>query len=235
MKVEIWSDILCPFCYIGKRHFGKALEKLEYADQLEIVWKSYQLNPDSPEKVEESYSEYLAKKKNISEQQVQQMLSSVVAMAKDAGLDYHLDRTVMTNSYKAHLLIQLAKTKGLGDEMEESLFKGYFTDGKNISDVDTLVELGASVGLSKEEVVAALADDNLAYNLKIDLDEAAQIGVTGVPFFVMNRKYGISGAQPVEVFINSIDKAYQDWKGSQSNTIIDVSQGNSCSVDGQCD
>lgn len=235
MKIEIWSDVMCPFCYIGKRHFEEALEKLEYKDQIEVIWKSYQLDASIPEIVNDTYAGYLSKKRNVSETQGKEMLAAVTASAKQAGLDYHFDKTVMTNSFKAHSLIQFAKSKGKGDEMEERLFKAFFTEGKNVSDLDTLTQLAKEIGLNENEISTAFTDDTYAYQVKNDINEAIELGVTGVPFFVLDRKYGISGAQPTEVFTTTIEKAFEGWSKNQTKTNLDISNGQSCSIDGQCD
>ncbi|MGV0919422.1 DsbA family oxidoreductase [Empedobacter falsenii] len=235
MKIEIWSDVMCPFCYIGKHNLEKALENLEYKDQIEIIWKSYQLDASIPEVVNDTYAGYLSKKRNVSEEQGNQMLASVSTTAKQIGLDYHFDKTIMTNSFKAHRLIQFAKSKAKGSQMEERLFKAFFTEGKNVSDTDTLIQLAKEIGLEKNEISAAFTDDIYAYQVKNDINEAIQLGVTGVPFFVLDRKYGISGAQPSDVFSNTIEKAFEEWKLNQTKTNLDIQNGQSCSIDGQCD
>jgi len=164
-----------------------------------------------------------------------EMLAAVTASAKQAGLDYHFDKTVMTNSFKAHCLIQFAKSKGKGDEMEERLFKAFFTEGKNVSDLDTLTQLAKEIGLNENEISTAFTDDTYAYQVKNDINEAIELGVTGVPFFVLDRKYGISGAQPTEVFTTTIEKAFEGWSKNQTKTNLDISNSQSCSIDGQCD
>src|SRR5690554_3565600 len=162
MKIEIWSDVMCPFCYIGKRNFEAALEKFNESDQVEVIWKSYQLDPSIPEVAQESQHDYLVKSKGMSDAQVKGMLDNVTRMAKQAGLEYHMDRAVMVNSFKAHRLIQLAKEKGLGNEAEESLFRAFFTDGLNVADTDTLIRLGKEIGLDEESIRGALEDDKYA-------------------------------------------------------------------------
>src|SRR5690606_37140111 len=137
MKVEIWSDIMCPFCYIGKRNFETALAQFADKESVEVEWKSFQLDPTMPEVAQESQVDYSVKRKGMDREQVQTMLAQVTEMARQVGLEYHLDQSVMVNSEKAHCLIQYAKGKNLGDAMEERLFRAYFTEGKNVADTET--------------------------------------------------------------------------------------------------
>lgn len=234
MKIEIWSDILCPFCYIGKRNFEKALEQFPGKDQIEVIWKSYQLDPSLPEVPNDSYHDNLVKHKNMSREQVDGMLENITQTAKEAGLDYNFDKAKIVNSQKAHQLIQLAKTKGMGDKAEERLFRAFFTEGKNIADLETLIELGKDIGLDKAEIESAFTDEKYAIMVNHDIEEARQIGVQGVPFFVLNRKYAVSGAQPAPAFMEGLEKAFGEWKEQNSANDLDISQGQSCSTDGDC-
>lgn len=236
MKVEVWSDIMCPFCYIGKRHYESALAKFDNASHIDIVWKSYQLDPTIPEDVEKGMTtpEYLSTRKGMPLQQVEAMQQQVTLMAAKAGLEYHLDDAVVYNSFKAHRVIQLAKTKGWGDKAEELFFHAHFTLNKDLGDTDTLVEVGKEVGLSAEEVHEALTNENYAYEVKQDIQEAQQIGVRGVPFFVFNRKYAISGAQPVEAFVETLEKSYAEWQKDNPTGGLEITDGNVCTPDGDC-
>ncbi|SHM43132.1 DsbA family oxidoreductase [Flavobacterium saccharophilum] len=204
MKIEIWSDIMCPFCYIGKRQLETALEEFPGND-FEIEWKSFQLDPTiEPQSGKDVYT-FLAERKGISVEQSIEMHKGVVERAKSVGLDYHFDKAIISNSLTAHRIIHLAKAKKLGDEMEEIFFKAYFTDGKDLNDAQTLIELGILVGLDSNEVKKVLENENLYLSdVKGDIKEAQEIGVQGVPFFVFDRKYAVSGAQPVEAFVNTI-------------------------------
>lgn len=235
MKVEIWSDIMCPFCYIGKRNFESALAQFADKEHIEIEWKSYQLDPSLPEvAINESQEDYLVKRKGMSREQVQGMLANVTEIAKQAGLEYHLDKSVMVNSQKAHQLIQFAKTKKLGDEIEERLFKAYFTEGKNVADIETLTQLGKEIGLEESELQAAFTDDQYLYQMKQDIQEGANLGVRGVPFFVFDRKYGVSGAQPAEAFLETITKSFGEWREKNPEMKLQMTQGQSCDIDGNC-
>lgn len=235
MKIEIWSDVMCPFCYIGKRHFEDALSKFSDKEHIDIEWKSFQLDPTMPDVAEESQEDYLVKRKGMSREQVQGMLQNVTAMAKEAGLDFNFDQSIMVNSQKAHQLIQFAKSKGLGNEIEERLFKAYFTEGKNVADETTLTELGKEIGLDENELQVAFNDDKYLYQMKQDIQEAQNIGVRGVPFFVFDRKYGVSGAQPTEAFLETLNKSFGEWREKNPKTILDISQGQSCDINGNCD
>ena len=214
MKVEVWSDIMCPFCYIGKRNYENALAQFDEREQVEIEWHSFQLDPTIPKNSgkKENVYQYLADKKGIDYEQSAKMHASLVQTAKKAGLEYHFDRAIVANSFDAHRLIQLAKTKGLGDEAEERLFRAYFTEGKDFGEHETLVQIGKEIGLQEEEIKNALDSDAYAAKVEEDIQEAAEIGVRGVPFFVFNRKYAVSGAQPPEYFLQALQKSFDEWE-----------------------
>lgn len=204
MKIEIWSDIMCPFCYIGKRQLETALQQFPDND-FEIEWKSFQLDPTiTPEPGKDVYT-YLAERKGMTVEQSKEMHKGVAERAKSVGLEYNFDKAVISNSLEAHRIIQLAKTKKLGDEIEEIFFKAYFTEGWDLNDGPTLIELAEKAGLDKNDVLEVLKSDNLYLKeVEHDIEEAQQIGVQGVPFFVFDRKYAVSGAQPVEAFVQTI-------------------------------
>jgi predicted DsbA family dithiol-disulfide isomerase len=213
MKVEVWSDIMCPFCYIGKRNYESALGQFADRDRVEIVWKSFQLDPSIPEKTEEeNVFRYLAQRKGISYEQSVQMHQGVVQTAKNAGLEYNFDKAVVANSFKAHRMIQLAKTKGLGDQAEERLFSAYFTEGKNFGNPEVLTALGKEIGLTEADVQEALTNETYAQKVKEDIQEAGRLGVNGVPFFVFDRKYAISGAQPPAAFLQALQQSFAEWR-----------------------
>ena len=218
MKVEVWSDIMCPFCYIGKRNYETALQQFSQNDQVEIEWHSFQLDPTIPETTNEKISvyQYLADRKGMTYEQSVNMHKGVIETAKNAGLTYNFDKAIVANSFNAHKMIQLAKTKGLGDAIAERLFLAYFTQGKDLGNIDILVELGEETGLKKDEIISAIQSDEFAYKVKTDIQEAQNIGVRGVPFFVFNRKYGISGAQPPKAFLQTLEQSFKDWEKSNS-------------------
>ena len=206
MKIEIWSDIMCPFCYIGKRQLETALAIFPN-DNFEIEWKSFQLDPTIKSEPDTDVYTFLAERKGMSVEQSKEMHKSVAERAKSVGLDYNFDIAVISNSLNAHRIIQLAKTKNIGDRMEEIFFKAYFTDGEDLNNGLTLIKLGNQAGLEESEVREVLESDDLFLKeVQSDIKEAGEIGVQGVPFFVFDRKYAISGAQPVESFVKTIQE-----------------------------
>lgn len=214
MIIEVWSDIMCPFCYIGKRNYEAAIKQFAHKDDVEIVWKSFQLDPSieqDPDNPTNVY-QYLAERKQMRYEQSVKMHEGVVEMAKAAGLEYNFDKAVVANSFDAHRVIQMAKTKGLGDAAEERFFYAYFTEGKDYGKESTLIELGKEIGLTETDVKEALTDDVFAYAVDQDIREAQTLGVNGVPFFVFNRRYAVSGAQPPQAFLQTLQASYDDWK-----------------------
>ena len=207
MKVEIWSDVVCPFCYIGKRHFEQALEKLEDSDQIEVVWKSFQLDPTTQSRPGVAVIDDLAERKGWTREYAQQAQSQVLNMAKTAGLEYNFDKAVVANTFNAHRVLQLAKTTGLGGPMKEALLKAYFTSGQNIDDWNTLAVLANEIGCDQDKVLALAANTDFEAEVNSDIQEAQSLGVRGVPFFVIDRKYGISGAQPTESIHEALTQA----------------------------
>jgi protein disulfide-isomerase len=207
MQVEIWSDIMCPFCYIGKRKFEAALEKFPKKNEVEIIWKSYQLDPNIKEQPGKDIYTYLAEAKGQTKEWSIKMHENVVNMAKSVGLEYNFDKAVVANSFDAHRVIQLAKKHGLGDAIEERLFKAYFTEGKNFADHETLAAIGEEIGLNREEILRVLNSKDLADNVHSDVEEGRRLGLQGVPFFVFNRKIGVAGAQDSTVFLQALEEA----------------------------
>jgi predicted DsbA family dithiol-disulfide isomerase len=210
LTVEIWSDVLCPFCYIGKREFELALARFPHKDSVLVEWKSFELDPHAPSRGDEDTYTMLARKYGMSREEAKVRAAGVSERAKSVGLHYDLDRAVIANSFQAHRLIQLAKTKGSGDAMEERLFKAYFTEGAHIGDSTTLVRLGTEIGLDPDEVSAMLAGDAFTEAVRIDEYEAQQFGIRGVPFFAIDRKYGISGAQSADHILGALEQAWKE-------------------------
>ena len=225
MDVEIWSDVMCPFCYIGKRKFEHALNQFTHKDQINIVWKSFQLNPDMKTEPGKNINQYLAEIKGWSLDEAKSMNDRVTAMAREVGLSYDFDKAVVANSWDAHRLIQLAKQHGLGDAAEERLFLAYFTEGRDTSDHATLLELGTDVGLDPAAVKQLLESNQYAEAVAQDIYEAQQVGARGVPFFVLNRRYAVSGAQQPETFLGALNTAWSEWE--KANPIL-----NDLSADG---
>ncbi len=232
MKVEIWSDVMCPFCYIGKRKFEHALQQFDNKDKVEITWKSFQLDPEMKTQPGKNTHHYLAERKGWTVEYAKQVSQQVINMAKEVGLNYDFDKAVVANSFNAHRVSHLAKKYNLGDAMEEALFKAYFTEGKNIDDREALIQLGTGIGLNASEIEEVLNSGLYADAVEQDIMEAQQVGVRGVPFFVIDRKYAVSGAQPSEVFLGALNKAW-DESGTENNKLS--ADGGSCSIDGNCD
>lgn len=229
MKVEIWSDVMCPFCYIGKRNFESALQQFSGQEEVQVEWKSFQLDPTVVSGSGKNVFEYLAERKGFSYDQSVQMHRQVTQTARAAGLDYHFEKAKVANSYDAHRLIQLAKQHGLGDAAEERLFRAYFIEGHDIGNSDTLVMLGKEIGLDENMVRKMLGNNEYAVSVDSDIREAAQLGIRGVPFFVFDRKYAVSGAQPPAAFIQALQQSFNEWKQSTPATLAETSA--SCSVD----
>ena len=232
MKINIWSDIRCPFCYIGKRKFEMALEKFEHRNAVEVEWKSFELDPGLKTQNDVNATEHLAAIKGISKERANEMQQYVKGIANEVGLDFNADKAVVANSFNGHRLIQFAKTKGLGNEAEEELFKAHFTEGKNIDNTEVLLQTAINIGLDENEAREMLASGAFAKEVKQDEMQAQQFGISGVPFFVLNDKYAVSGAQSPETFLQALE---QTWQETEEKKPVIIKQGESCSVDGNCD
>ncbi len=234
MKVNIFSDIRCPFCYVGKKKFEKALESFANAKDIQIEWHSFQLDPSLQSDPSADPFEYFSKAKGVSIEQAKQMHNHAQNAGKEVGIEFNFANQKIANSLKGHLLIQLAKEKNISNEMEEALFRAQFIDGKNIDSESDLIEIGKSVGLSESEVKEALNSDSLRYKVKEDEMLARKIGVRAVPFFILNDKYGISGAQQPEMFLEALEKSYKEFSEGDKGLQI-LGNSSTCDVDGNCD
>lgn len=233
MKVEIWSDIVCPFCYIGKRRFEQALQQFPHADAVEVVWRSFELTPDYQPVPGRSVHASLAEKKGISVAQAKEMSDHMTIMAQEVGLHYDFDRAVPTNTFLGHQLIHLAATHGQQGQAKERLMAAYYLEGQNLNEVDTLARLAADIGLDAEEARAALAAGTFAEAVRHDEYQAQQVGVRGVPFFVFEDKYAVSGAQPAALFAEVLEKVYDEFKPAQP-ALVSMGAGPACGPEG-CD
>jgi predicted DsbA family dithiol-disulfide isomerase len=213
MNVEIWSDVACPWCYIGKRHFEAALAEFEHADDVSVTWRSFELDPSTPAEVPGASVEIIARKYGMSPEQAQAAEQRVTQTAALAGLEYHLDRSRLGSTFDAHRIVHLAKEHGLQDAMKERMFRARFTEGKLMSDPDTLVELATEVGLPEDQVRATLASDRFADDVRNDEDTAREFGISGVPMFVVDRQFGASGAQPPEQLLGLLRHAWESRAG----------------------
>jgi predicted DsbA family dithiol-disulfide isomerase len=210
VRVEIWSDVVCPWCYIGKRRLERALEGFDGRDEVDITWRSFQLNPGLPKGSRIPHAEYLASKMGVSPVQLREMNERVTALAAAEGLAYDFDRYVTVNTFDAHRVTHLAKSRGLGLPIHERLLAAQLVEGEVLDDVDTLARLAAEVGVPEADTRRVLAGDEFADAVRADVDEAHALGVHGVPFFVLDRRYGISGAQPSELLLDALETARRE-------------------------
>lgn len=208
MTIEIWSDVVCPFCYIGKREFERALERFPHRDSVQVIWRSFELDPDAPAKSDLDMYGMLVEKYGGTREDAKARVAGVVKRAKTVGLDYNMDIAVIGNSFDAHRLLQYAKTLEQGDAMKERLFKAYFTEGAQLADVPTLIRLGAEAGLDGGEVARVLSTAEFTDEVRRDEQEARRVGVRGVPFFVIDRRLSVSGAQTSDVFLGALEQAW---------------------------
>lgn len=233
MKVEIWSDFMCPFCYIGKRRFEAALNRFPQKDDIEVIYRSFELDPNAAYKPGVSMAELLSVKYGMSVEQAQASNDNITRQAAQLGLTYHLDKILHGNSFDAHRLVHFASQHGKMKEMTERLFFAYFTETRNLEDKELLADLAAEVGLSHGEATSVLKGDAFSAEVRADEEAAHRIGVRGVPFFVLGGKYAVSGAQPEEVFMDALEKAY----GEEKPLILVNEDDNSAGActDGSCD
>lgn len=210
MQIEIWSDVICPWCYIGKRRFEMALANFEHRDSVHVIWRSFELDPDSPRQYPEPLEAMLARKYKVSLQQAAAMNAHVTTLAKEIGLDYHLANARPGNTLAAHRLLHFATSKQLGDPATERIMQAYFSESLAVGDPAALARLAPEFGIPESEVLAMLESDAYVDEVRADEARAAGFGITGVPFFVIDEQVGISGAQPVEVFAEALQKAWQE-------------------------
>ena len=212
MKIEVWSDFVCPFCYIGKRHLEKALEQFPHRDEVTVEFKSYQLDSEVEYDPETNFYDTFSKLKGMPLDQVKEMNEQVRQIAAQVGLTYHFDTMKYANTFDAHRVAQFAEEQGKGKEITERFLHAYFTESELLSDHETLIKLANEVGLEKEVVKEVLEQNKYSQEVQNDIELARQIGVQGVPFFVFDQKYAVSGAQPIETFQQALE---QTWKEKQ--------------------
>ncbi|WKB36570.1 DsbA family oxidoreductase [Terrilactibacillus sp. S3-3] len=233
MKIEVWSDYVCPFCYIGKHRLEKALSQFPHKDQVEIKLKSFELDPNAAEYAGHSIHELLAKKYGMSIEQAKQANQGIARQAAELGLIFDFEKMKPTNTFAAHRLVKYAE-KGKALLVSEKLFKAYFTEGQNISDYGTLLSIAEYAKLDRTEVEKVLQDKKmLASDVREDEALAQQYGVTGVPFFVLDSKYAISGAQPLETFKSALEKVWQKEYASPVFQDLSTDNAGRC-ADGSC-
>lgn len=229
MKVEIWSDYACPFCYIGKRRFEAALGQFAHKDNIQVEFKSFELDPSAKRDAEYDVHDMLAQKYGMSREQAIANNANLTEQAAQLGLAYDFDGMILTNTFDAHRLSHFSAAQGKAGEMTERLLSAYFTESKHIGDRETLADLAAEAGLDREEALNVLQNGEYAAEVRADEQEAGALGVRGVPFFVFDRKYAVSGAQPPEVFLQALTKAWQD---SQPFTVVGGGDADVCGEDG---
>jgi predicted DsbA family dithiol-disulfide isomerase len=213
MEIEIWSDINCPWCYIGKRRFEAAMSSFGHADEVNVTWRSFELDPGAPAEIPGNGAAMLAEKYGVPLEQARAMEQNVSDTAAADGLEYELEHARIGSSFDAHRLVHLAKRHGLQDAMKERLLRARFTEGRLVSDPETLVELASEVGLDGVEVRATLAGDDFADEVREDELTAQQLGISGVPMFVIDREFGMSGAQPAEQLLALLEHAWEAGDG----------------------
>jgi predicted DsbA family dithiol-disulfide isomerase len=207
MKIEIWSDIACPFCYIGKRQLEEALAKYELRDKVVVEWKSFQLDPTVVSNPSQNLLASLMDKKGWSKQQAEEAMGHVITMGEKYALKYDFEKVVVANTFDAHRLLHFAKRERMQSEVKELLMQAYFMEGKNIADKPTLIEIGKSAGLSDVHLDILMYTDQYREEVLYDMQEARKFGINGVPFFVFDRKFGVSGAQGVEALLDAMQQS----------------------------
>lgn len=210
MRIDVWSDVLCPFCHLGRRHLELALKEFEHADEVSVVWHSYQLDPDAPARVEGSNVARLAEKYEVDRDQMTATQEQLAVDAAEVGLDYRWDQTVGGNSYDAHRLIHFARFQGLEEPVTDRIMRAWFTEGRSIGDHDVLTELATEAGLDADEVRGVLAQDSFGAEVRADLDLATRIGITAVPTFVLDQRFGVTGVQPVKIMLGALRYSWEE-------------------------
>ena len=213
MKIDVWSDFVCPFCYIGKRRLDKALENFKYKDEVEVIYHSFQLDPYAEKGTGENMYESLANKYNISYEEAVETTNNVVEQANLIGLEYNLETAIQTNTYEALMLTYFAREKGKEKEYIERVMKAYFTDSLDIGSDEVLASLCEEVGLNREEVIETLKKDSYRSSFTEDLMLASNYEISAVPFFAINERYAISGAQPMNSILKVLEQVYNEETG----------------------
>jgi predicted DsbA family dithiol-disulfide isomerase len=230
MDIEIWSDIACPWCYIGKRRFEAALEQFEHRDDVRVTWRSFELDPAAPAEREGDRAERLAEKYGMTVERAREMEAQMTATAAGEGLDFRFDVARSGSTFDAHRVVHLAAERGLQDAMKERLLRAYFGEGELMSDRETLVRLAVSVGLDEDEVRSMLASDRLAEEVRADERTAHAFGISAVPTFVVDRSIGVSGAHPPDALLELLREGW----ARRAPTPVVVAGGEACDVDGNC-
>ena len=225
MRVEIWSDVVCPWCFVGKRNFEAALTQFEHRDEVEVVWRAFELDPSAPVEREGDYAAHLARKYGMSVEQAQQMIETMTATAKAAGAEIDFTKARPGNTFDAHRVIHLAGKRGVQEAVKERLLGATFTEGEPIGDRDVLLRLAVEAGLPEDETSAVLDSDAYANEVRAEENLAFDLGISAVPFFVIDRTFGVPGAQPPDVILRALRRAWE-----KSARPLEQEAGNSCPV-----
>ena len=231
MEIEIWSDIACPWCYIGKRRFEAAVEMFEHRDEVTVTWRAFELDPQAPIEREGERAAHLAAKYGVTVDEARAMEDRMVQAAAGDGIEMRFDRARGGNTFDAHRLVHLAAARGLQDEAKERLFRAYFTDGELVADPETLVRLAGEIGLDEAEAAEVLRSDRYADEVREDEQTAARMGISGVPFFVVDRAVGASGAHPPEALLTLLEEGWKR-RAHAAVAVPDGLDGETCGPDG---
>ncbi|EFM08640.1 DSBA oxidoreductase [Paenibacillus curdlanolyticus YK9] len=237
MQIEVWSDFACPFCYIGKRRLEAGLEQFEHKNHVDVVYRSFELALDADVHIPHDVHDMLAQKYGMTREKAVEMNANLTEQAAQVGLDFRFDTLVLTNTFDAHRLSHFGGHYGKRSEVTELLLRAYFTDSKHLGDHATLLDIAEEAGLDREEAAEALRSGRFADAVRAEEQEANQLGVRGVPFYVINRKYAVSGAQPPEVFLQALQQAWEDANPIQlvntGGSAAGVCTDDGCAIDGE--
>jgi predicted DsbA family dithiol-disulfide isomerase len=228
MRIEVWSDVVCPWCYVGKRRLEDALERFEHSADIDVVWRAFELDPSAPRLDDTEPVERLARKYGVSREQAEAMNERVTRVADGEGLSFRLDIAKRGNTFDAHRLLHLGADRGVQDALQEELFADYFERGQAIGDHDVLAKAAVVAGLDEDEARAVLSTDRYAEDVRNDERKATEIGISAVPFFVFDGRYGVAGAQSSDVLLDVLRRAWSEARPLQ------VVAGEACGPDG-CD
>lgn len=236
MKIAIWSDIACPYCYIGKRKLEIALDKFPHKNNIELEWHSYELDPELPKKAtDQTIYSYYAKKFDMSEEEAHVSLTKDAKLAKEIGLNYNFDKLIVANTSDALRLVKLANESGLATEAEEILFDAYFVKGLDISCQDVLIQLGTRIGLKGADVASLLSSDKYVSDIKKDIEYSEnEYDLEYIPFYIFNNKQIVQGSIASEKYLEVLNQAYKEWESGISFGDREIINGQSCSIDGVC-
>lgn len=221
MKIEVWYDFACPLCYIGKRRLDIALDQFEYEDKIEVIFKSFEIDAFAEKESDKTRNEITAEKYHITLEEAKTSNNYLVEKAKTVGLDFKLDELVQKNTFDAHRLLQYAKTENKTEEMLERIFKAHFVDALNISDHTVLSSLADEIGLNRENVIHMLESERFSEEVSSDEETASKLGIDGVPYCIINHKFRVPGALPPELLVEILDRAREDERAVESQSIID--------------